>query len=123
METMRFDKTKPENKTDNLVGLLQLFGVQDDRLKPTWVRYLPEIFSKARFVDIKQDTKDAPSHLASMFHEAGLIIHDLFARKTKNEHMARELRRLLPAAAEETKQRIYGTALRVTVIGRKPRER
>ncbi|KAI0891817.1 S-adenosyl-L-methionine-dependent methyltransferase [Annulohypoxylon nitens] len=123
METMRLDKTKPENKTENLVELLQLFTVQDDRLKPTWVRHLSEIFSKAGFVDIEQDTKDAPPHLAFMFHEAGLMIHDLFARKTKNEHMARELGRLLPVAVEENKHGVYGTALRVTVIGRKPRER
>ncbi|KAI1205771.1 S-adenosyl-L-methionine-dependent methyltransferase [Annulohypoxylon truncatum] len=120
METLRFDITKPGNKTDNLVELFKLLAVQDDRLKPTWVRHLPEIFAKAGFVDVEKDMQDALPHLAFIFHEAGLMIHDLIARKTKNEHMARELRRLIPAAAEETKQGAYGTSLRVTVIGRKP---
>ncbi|OTB18370.1 hypothetical protein K445DRAFT_315184 [Daldinia sp. EC12] len=120
METLRFDKTKPENKTDNLVDLFKLLAVQDDRLKPTWVRNLPEIFADAGFVDVEKDTQDPVPHLAFIFHEAGLMIHELIARTTKNEHMANELKRLIPAAAEETKQGAYGTSLRVTVIGRKP---
>ncbi|KAI2628672.1 S-adenosyl-L-methionine-dependent methyltransferase [Hypoxylon sp. NC1633] len=120
METLRFDKIKPECKTDHLTDLFKLLAVQDDRLKPTWVRSLTDIFANAGFVDVEKDTKDALPHVAFMFHEAGLMIHELIARKTKNEYMANELKRLLPGAVEETKQGAYGTSLRYTIIGRKP---
>ncbi|KAH8900829.1 UMTA methyltransferase family protein [Thozetella sp. PMI_491] len=119
-DTLRFDTTKPECKTENLIDLFKLLAVQDPRLKPSWFRNLTQTFEEAGFVDVKKDTQDAPPHLAFMFHEAGLMIHELIARKTKNETMARELKRLLPRAVEETKQGAYGTSLRFTVIGRKP---
>ncbi|KAF3014675.1 hypothetical protein E8E14_002808 [Neopestalotiopsis sp. 37M] len=120
MESLRFDKSKPESTTKYLEELFKLLLVQDPRFTPTWAQRLPELFSEAGFVDVQKDTKDAPPHLAFQFHECGLMIHELIARKTKNEHMATELHRLLPLAVEETKNGSYGTSLRFTAIGQKP---
>ncbi|ETS76584.1 hypothetical protein PFICI_11971 [Pestalotiopsis fici W106-1] len=120
METLRFDKAKPESKTDNLEGLFKLLLVQDPRFKPTWANNIHHLFSEAGFVDIEKDTKDAPPHIAFQWHECGLMIHELIARKTKNEFLAGEVKRLLPLAVEETKNGAYGTSLRFTVVARKP---
>jgi hypothetical protein len=94
--------------------------VQDPRFKPTWANNLHQLFSKAGFVDVEKDTKDAPPHIAFQWHECGLMIHELIARKTKNEFLAGEVKRLLPLAVEETKNGAYGTSMRFTIIGKKP---
>jgi hypothetical protein len=121
METLRFDKARPDSTTDSLIEMFQLLTVQDPRLKPTWARHLNQHLSQAGFVDVDRDTRDAPPHLAFQFHECGLMIHELIARKTANELMANELKRLLPAAVEETRNGAYVTGLRFSVIGQKPR--
>ncbi|KAI1410802.1 UMTA methyltransferase family protein [Hypoxylon sp. FL1857] len=118
--TVRIDKTKPEVKTDNTEALMKLLTVQDPRLNPSWVTELPKTFSAAGFVDIETDIRDASPWLAFMFHECGLIMHELIARKTKNEKMAQEVKRLLPLAVEETRNGAYVTAVRWTIVGRKP---
>lgn len=120
MESLRFDLSRPGGKTTHLEELFKLLLVQDPRFKPTWAEHLPELFAEAGFVDVEKDVKDAPPHLAFQFHECGLMIHELIARKTKNERMASELQRLLPLAVEETRNGAYGTSLRFTAIGRKP---
>ncbi|KAI0173876.1 UMTA methyltransferase family protein [Pestalotiopsis sp. NC0098] len=120
MESLRFDRSTPTSKTDHLEDLFKLLLVQDPRFKPTWASHLTELFSQAGFVDVEKDTKDAPPHLAFQFHECGLMIHELIARKTKNERMATELQRLLPLAVEETRNGAYGTSLRFTAVARKP---
>jgi hypothetical protein len=121
LETIRFDKAKPDSTTDSLVEMFRLLTVQDPRLKPTWARDLNQHMSQAGFIDVDRDTRDAPPHLAFQFHECGLMIHELIARKTANESMANELKRLLPAAVEETRNGAYVTGLRFSVIGQKPR--
>ncbi|KAK8002568.1 alcohol dehydrogenase [Apiospora arundinis] len=120
LETLRFDKAKPETKTEDSEALFKLLSVQDPRFKPTWANHLTELFAEAGFVDVERDTKDAPPHYAFQRHEVGLMIHEIIARKTKNEHMASELRRLLPAVVEETKNGAYVTSLMHSVIARKP---
>ncbi|KAK7956680.1 uncharacterized protein PG986_005902 [Apiospora aurea] len=120
METLRFDKARTESKTENLEALYRLLEARDPRLKPTWANHLPELFSEAGFVDVEKDTKDAPQQVAFQFHDVGLIIHELIARKLQDEQMASELRRLLPAAVAETKNAAYRTSLRFSVIARKP---
>ncbi|KAI0418305.1 UMTA methyltransferase family protein [Xylaria grammica] len=120
LESLRFDTTKPEAKTDNLRELFSLLSVQDPRLKPTWINHLDKIFTNSGFVEVERVTRDAPPHLAFMFHEAGLMIHEQIARKTKNEYMAGELNRLLPAAVEETRLGACVTSLRYLVVGKKP---
>ncbi len=74
---------------------MQLMTVQDQRFSPTWVTELPNIFGASGFVDIDRHLCDAPPHLSFILHECGLMIHDLIARKTKNEKMAQELEKLL----------------------------
>ncbi|OTA65388.1 hypothetical protein K449DRAFT_431990 [Hypoxylon sp. EC38] len=85
MGTLRFDKTRPECKTEFLAEIFALLTGQDARLKPTW------------------NAKDASPHLDFVFHEICLIMHELIARMTSNEQMARGLKRLVPGVAEETK--------------------
>jgi hypothetical protein len=88
METLRFDKLKLENKTESLGALFQLLA-NEDSLRPTWASRLPQILQENGFVDVEQDSRDAPPHLAFQFHECGLLIPELVARKTKNEHVPR----------------------------------
>ncbi|KAI1169762.1 UMTA methyltransferase family protein [Nemania sp. FL0916] len=119
-DTLRFDKTTPHASTTAIEDLFKLLAVQDPRLKPTWVAKLPELFAQGGFVEVEKDSQDARPHIAFLFFEASLIMHELIARKTKNENLARELKRLLPLAVEETRQGSYCTSLRYTVIGKKP---
>jgi hypothetical protein len=100
--------------------MFKLLSVQDPRLKPTWVTDLPTLFATAGFVDIEVDKNDCLPHWAFMLHECGLIMHELIYRKMKNEKMRAELRHLLPLAVEETRTGAYITAVRWTVIGKKP---
>ncbi|KAI1859402.1 hypothetical protein JX265_010405 [Neoarthrinium moseri] len=120
METLRFDKARPDTKTNNLEDLFKLLLVQDHRFKPTWAKKLDDLLSNAGFVDIERDTRDAPPHVAFQFHEVGLMIHELIARKTTNSLLSGELKRLLPAAIKETQNGAYGASERFVVIGRKP---
>ncbi|KAI1395394.1 UMTA methyltransferase family protein [Hypoxylon fuscum] len=118
--TVRVDKTRPDSKTEHTEALMKLLTVQDPRLNPSWVIELPQTFSAAGFVDIETDIQDAQPWLGFMFHECALIMHELIARKTKNEKMAQEVRRLLPLAVEETRKGAYVTAVRWTIVGKKP---
>lgn len=119
-ESIRTDKTKPEIDITGLSELLQLFSVQDPRTKPTWLSSLPAIFSAAGFVQVEVDKKDAPPHQAFVLHECGLMLYDVYCRKTRNEMMRKELNRILPLAVEETRKGAYTTAIRWTVIAKKP---
>ncbi|KAI1366315.1 UMTA methyltransferase family protein [Xylaria arbuscula] len=119
-QTLHFAKTTPEGSTENTVSLYKLLYAQDPRLHPTWATKIPDLLTDGGFVDVEKDSRDALPHLAFIFHEAGLMIHELIARKTQNDNLAREVKRLLPAVVKETKQGSYGTARRYTIIGKKP---
>lgn len=120
MESLRFDKTNTEAKAEAMPELFKLLSVQDPRFKPTWVTELPGIFAAAGFAETEVDKCHCEPHMAFTLHECGLMIHELIYRKTKNEKMEKELGRLLPLAVEETRNGVYGTAVRWTVIGKKP---
>jgi len=120
METLRFEKRGVDAQTDSLAEMFKLLEIQDPRLKPTWAKSLAELFTTAGFVDVEADKNDCPPHWAFLFHECGLMIHELIYRKTKNTKMQQELGHLLPKAVEETRNGAYGTSMRVTVIGKKP---
>lgn len=51
-ESLRFDKTKPEAKTENMVEMFKLLAAQDPRLKSSWVTKLPDMCKAAEFVEI-----------------------------------------------------------------------
>jgi hypothetical protein len=119
-QSVRFDKTKPEVKAEAMAEMFKLLSVQDPRFKPTWVTKLPDIFAAAGFIETEVDKNDCQPHMAFILHECGLMIHELIYRKTKNEKMQKELGRLLPLAVEETRNGVYTTAVRWTVIGKKP---
>ncbi|OTB05903.1 hypothetical protein M426DRAFT_10046 [Hypoxylon sp. CI-4A] len=118
--TVRVNKTQPDSKTNYLEELMKLFTVQDARLNPGWVIKLPQTFAAAGFVDTETDIRNAKPWLEFMFHECGLMMHELSARKTNNEKMARDVSRLLPLAVEETRNGAFVTATRWTIIGKKP---
>lgn len=100
--------------------LFKLLSVQDPRFKPTWVTHLPDTFAAVGFTETEVDKCDCPPHFAFILHECGLMIHELIYRKTKNKKMLKELGRLLPLAVEETRNGVYTTTVRWTVIGKKP---
>ncbi|KAG6364263.1 hypothetical protein INS49_005862 [Diaporthe citri] len=119
-ESIRTDKTSPEIKTEGLSELHELFSIQDPRAKPTWLAGLPATLSAAGFVQVEVDKSDPPPHMAFVLHECGLIMYEIFRRKTQNEKVRQQLGRILPLAVEETRQGAYTTAVRWTVIARKP---
>lgn len=68
----------------------------------------------------RTDVHTTPPQWAYLMHECGLIMHELIARKTQNEHMAAELKRLVPLAVEETRKGAYLATTKYAVTGRKP---
>lgn len=119
-ESIRTDKTSPEIKTDGLSELHELFSIQDPRAKPTWLAGLPDTLSAAGFIEVEVDKNDPPPHMAFVLHECGLMMYEIFRRKTQNEKVRQQLGRILPLAVEETRQGAYTTAVRWTVIARRP---
>ncbi|KAH8157532.1 hypothetical protein CIB48_g10717 [Xylaria polymorpha] len=69
---------------------------------------------------VEEDLREAPSHLAISMHECNLMLHELLARTTKNEAMAKELEGLLVRVADETRKGACWAFTRFTVVGRKP---
>lgn len=127
-QTVRTETTKTrgqseslgEKQTEYLDQLMSLLKSQDPRLNPSWIPELPGIFSESGLVDVKTDVHETPPHLAFLMHECGLIMHELIARKTRNENMAGEVRRLLPLAVEETRKGAYLNTTKYCITGRKP---
>lgn len=97
-----------------------MFSIQDPRTKPTWLKDLPSTLSAAGFVQVDVEKNDPAPHMAFILHECGLMMYEIFCRKTQNEKIRQELSRLLPLAVEETRKGAYTTAVRWTVIARKP---
>ncbi|KAK7723476.1 hypothetical protein SLS63_008889 [Diaporthe eres] len=119
-ESIRTDKARPEIKTEGLTELHELFSIQDPRARPTWLTGLPATLSAAGFVQVEVHKNDPPPHMAFVLHECGLMMYEIFRRKTQNETVRQQLGRILPLAVEETRQGAYTTAVRWTVIARKP---
>lgn len=117
---MRGELTKPGNKKTNIEQLMSLLQSQDPRLNPKWVPDLANIFSGRGLLDVDADVHTTPPHWGYLMHECGLIMHELIARKTQNEHMAAELKRLLPLAVEETRKGAYLATTKYVVTGKKP---
>lgn len=119
-QSIRTDKTSPEINTDGLSELHELFSIQDPRAKPTWLAGLPDTLSAAGFIEVEVDKNDPPAHMAFVLHECGLMMYEIFRRKTQNEKVRQQLARILPLAVEETRQGAYTTAVRWTVTARRP---
>ncbi|QLI73992.1 uncharacterized protein G6M90_00g093430 [Metarhizium brunneum] len=120
METLRIDKVAPEAKSEGLEQLFKLFEIQDARLKPTWAVELHNLFSAVGFDHVDVHSLDCPPHWAYIFHEGGLMMHEIISRKNKSEKMQHELARLLPQAVEETRNGAWVSCVRLTVIGKRP---
>ena len=119
-QTVHGELTKPENEKKSIEQLMSLLESQDPRLNPTWVPDLPKIFSDCGLLDVDADVHATPPHWAYLMHECGLIMHELIARKTQNEHMATELKRLIPLAVEETRKGAYLATTKYAITGKKP---
>ncbi|KAG8163076.1 hypothetical protein KVR01_007554 [Diaporthe batatas] len=118
-QTVHGELTKSVNKKTSIEELMSLLQSQDPRLNPKWVPDLPDVFSDRGLSDVDADVHTTPPHWGYLMHECGLIMHELIARKTQNEHMAAELKRLLPLAVEETKKGAYLATTKYVVTGRK----
>ena len=94
---------------------------QDPRLSPTWVPKLPGLFADGGLEMVQQDVREAPPYLSLAIHECILSIHELLVKKTGNETVAQELKRLVLEAAKETRAGSCWCFTRWIVIGRKPK--
>ncbi|KAK8022824.1 hypothetical protein PG993_013591 [Apiospora rasikravindrae] len=119
-QTVRGELLRPDNKKESIEALMRLLQSQDPRLNPIWVPDLPGIFRGCGLADVEADVHTTPPHWAYLEHECGLIMHELIARKTQNEAMAAELKRLIPLAVAETKKGAYLATTKYAVVGRKP---
>lgn len=52
---MRANMTKPENKTENILELMDRSKSSDSQLNPTWIPRLGNIFSDSGLVDAEVD--------------------------------------------------------------------
>jgi len=120
MASFRIEKMHPGSKTDAQRQLMTVSQRQDPRLKPTWISNLPDIFAKGGFEEVQSDVKEALPHLALAMHECNLVIHELVVKQTQNESVAKELKRLLPEVAKETREGACWAFTRWVVIGKKP---
>ena len=98
---------------------MELSQPQDDRLSPTWVPRLRELFEATGFSIVDTEVREAPPALALHMHECALMIHELLARTTQNVAVAQGLKELMPGVLEETRQGACWTFKRWSVIGRK----
>lgn len=105
--------------TPALSELMTISQPQDQRLSPTWVSRLPELFAAAGLSVVESDVREAPQALAHAMHECALQIHDLLARATKNESVRRNLAEIMPKVLEETRQGAFWAFTRWTVVGKK----
>ncbi|KAK2617041.1 hypothetical protein QQS21_000135 [Conoideocrella luteorostrata] len=119
MASFRIEKTRPENKAEALTELIRISQGQDARLSPTWVSNLPNQFQEGGFEQVQADTRNAPGYMALAMHECNLIIHELLVRKTKNTTVKQELTRLIPEAAQETRDGSCWAFTRWSVVGKK----
>ncbi|PYH64353.1 uncharacterized protein BO88DRAFT_429703 [Aspergillus vadensis CBS 113365] len=47
-------------------------------------------------VDAKTDSREEPGYMDYTFHECVLMVHDMIARKTRNEEVGQRLKKILP---------------------------
>lgn len=122
VSSFRIEKVDTTLSTDALARLLTISQPQDRRLSPTWVPQLPDLCRAAGLVEVEADVRNAPPHLALTMHECSLIIHELLARKSKNQAVVDGLRDLMPQVEAETRQGACWAFTRWTVVGQKKSE-
>ncbi|KAJ3572509.1 hypothetical protein NPX13_g5028 [Xylaria arbuscula] len=118
-ETVRGEVTKTENTSDNMTQMMKLLDSQGEKMKPKWVPDLAQIFSDSGLVDVDADVHTSQPLWAYLEHECLLLLPELIARKTQNEQLATEFKRLLPLAEQETRKGAYLAVEKYIVTGKK----
>ncbi|KAI3317738.1 S-adenosyl-L-methionine-dependent methyltransferase [Xylariaceae sp. AK1471] len=118
-ETVRGEVTKTENTSDNMTRMMRLLDSQGQQMKPKWAPDLAQIFSDCGLVDVDADVHTSQPLWAFLEHECLLIMPELIARKTQNEELATELKRLVPLAEQETRKGAYLAVDKYVVTGKK----
>ncbi|KAG8166174.1 hypothetical protein KVR01_004726 [Diaporthe batatas] len=119
VSSFRIETVDSASKTDSLRRLLELSQSQDSRLAPTWVPNMPKLFVDAGLKNTISDVRDAPPYMAFLMHECGLMIHELVARQTGNQEVAKALQSLMAEVVEETKRGAWWAFTRWTVLATK----
>ena len=117
--SVRIEKTDPDICTDALSRLLKATQGQDTRLISTWVSQLPALFRKAGLHCVQYDVREAKPWVALAMHECILVVHDIFASKSKDVAFKQELPELLSRAADETRQGAAFAFTKYIVVGTK----
>ncbi|KAI1361272.1 S-adenosyl-L-methionine-dependent methyltransferase [Xylaria arbuscula] len=118
-ETVRGEVTKTENTSDNMTQMMKLLDSQGEKMKPKWVPDLAQIFSDSGLVDVDADVHTSQPLWAYLEHECLLLLPELIARKTQNEELATEFKRLMPLAEQETRKGAYLAVEKYIVTGKK----
>lgn len=120
VSSFRIETAGSAYKTDSLRRLLEVSQGQDSRLAPTWVSNMPKLFAEAGLTNPVSDVRDAPPYMAYLMHECGLMIHELLARQTGNQEVAKAIQSLMAEVVEETKRGAWWAFTRWTVVATKP---
>ncbi|MCJ1252157.1 hypothetical protein MMC30_009396 [Trapelia coarctata] len=120
--SIRILKTTPSNPDDGLQQLLRLTLAQDSRIAPQWPSQLPGLFSEQGLAQVEAHRIDARPYQEFAMHECNLLIYDMIAQRGASGAEAKEISRLVPEAARESKEGVMFAFSRLTVVGQKPRD-
>ncbi|GAT31201.1 hypothetical protein RIB2604_04100120 [Aspergillus luchuensis] len=68
-----------------------------EEITPHWVSELARLVDEGNgLVDVKKGTREGSGLVDYMLHEFVLMVHDMVARKTRNEEVRRRLKDILP---------------------------
>lgn len=122
--SMRIRKTDASNTETALQRLFSLTAAQDPRLIPQWPSQLPGLMADQGLMQVEAHRVNANPHQEFAMHECNLLIYDMIAQRSagNGSEMAKEITRLVPEAASESKGGAMFTFSRLTVIGRRSEE-
>ncbi|KAI0197572.1 S-adenosyl-L-methionine-dependent methyltransferase [Astrocystis sublimbata] len=121
--TFRVEKPVTASSDDDggsvMIQLVAASQTQDNRLKPTWVPRMPELFTASGLVNVVADKREAPADLGLAMHECNLSLHPIIARQTQNKEVAQRVEELMPEVCRQTRKGFYLAFTRWTVVGQK----
>lgn len=80
---------------------------------------MPKLFVEAGLTSPVVDVRDAPPYMAYLMHECGLMIHELVARQTGNQEVAKAIQSLMAEVVGQTKRGAWWAFTRWTVVATK----
>lgn len=116
IHSLRIDKINGECSTAAIEEIVRITRSADPRLVPHWVPELRRLFESVGLVDFRRGTRERPGCMDYTFHKTVLKVHDIIARKARNEEVGRCLKEILPEVLKDTYNGAFHAWTRQTVI-------